>query len=144
MKDDYATNSHYLVPFSFLFRKEWENLLFELGSERVKMHPRKVKPTTPSVHLLRRSKRKLSIVNIYSHHCQLMGPPPTLSVAQRTSPTRVPHVSRATNTAVSLGRSSGHTLLVFRARILQAGVLLCGSKNKAKTGELRLAGFGLL
>ena len=66
MKGCYNTNlTTLIVTFSFLFRKEWENVLFELGSERVKMHPRKVKPTTPSVHLLRKSKRKLSIVTEY-------------------------------------------------------------------------------
>ena len=31
MKDDYATNPHYLTRTS-----RWENVLFELGSERVK------------------------------------------------------------------------------------------------------------
>ena len=34
MKDDYATNSHYLTH-SFPL-KGWENVLFELGSERVR------------------------------------------------------------------------------------------------------------
>ena len=32
MKDDYATNSHYL-NYTFL---GWENVIFELGSEKVK------------------------------------------------------------------------------------------------------------
>ena len=31
MKDDYTTNSHYLIHLL----KSWENVLFELGSERV-------------------------------------------------------------------------------------------------------------
>ena len=33
MKDDYTTNSHYLINF---YWKGWENVLFELGGERVK------------------------------------------------------------------------------------------------------------
>ena len=35
LKDDYCTNSHYVTcDFS---SKYWENVLFELGSERVKL-----------------------------------------------------------------------------------------------------------
>ena len=33
MKDDYTTNSHYPIYFS---SKVWENVLFELGSDRAK------------------------------------------------------------------------------------------------------------
>ena len=35
MKDDHTTNSHYLTYTFLQFLKGWENLLFELGSERV-------------------------------------------------------------------------------------------------------------
>ena len=34
MKDDYASNSHYLIH-TFPFIKGWEDVLFELGSKRV-------------------------------------------------------------------------------------------------------------
>ena len=33
MKDDYTANSHYIT---YTFLRGWENVLFELGSERVK------------------------------------------------------------------------------------------------------------
>ena len=36
MKDEYTTNSHHLTDFS---SKGWENVLFELGSERVNVTP---------------------------------------------------------------------------------------------------------
>ena len=35
MKDDYATNSHYFTNLYISLLEGWENVLFELGSERI-------------------------------------------------------------------------------------------------------------
>ena len=43
MKDDYTTNFH-CITYTFLL-KGWKNVLFELGSERVKTELKKVRLT---------------------------------------------------------------------------------------------------
>ena len=39
MKDDYTSNSHYLTTFRLY--GGWEDVLFELGDERVRRQPRR-------------------------------------------------------------------------------------------------------